>query len=642
MNDRAQTILGFVDDSREYRLLSSYFRKRKESNNHLVSWREVSPSDVESVQLHSHLEFEDDQVFADVNEQGIDLSMSWCEDRSMKEIVHYNGVNFGSMVQQRFRRDIIFVLKRIVLIREILNRIKPSSVVLIEYTHLETSAALNQRIVEAVAKEKGIDLVRVEDMSASFPSDKKPAQRRSVVKVMLNALSQLPRKLVNYFLELRSPKVGNVLFSMSYNQAVNIFDKPWKYGVCQLREFMDFRHFYKYLKNRVSFLTVTDFKTSQRCKLEIEERYQKFIRQENRTQAFCCLGIDLYPLLKSKIKQLFNSEFLSIAHWTHSFHNLFNKKNIRAVLVDEDLGMFNRTLVDIARSYQIPTISLLHGVPASLYRTSSIADVHAVWGQYEKDVLIQKGVPAEQIEITGNPGLDKVYEENRDRAHKNLRERVFDQYQIPRENKLVVLATQHYADDDKPAIINIHHTKSEIEELLHSTLSAIEEIESTTLIIKMHPRDPRELFTKRIVRKYDMRKKVIVLRDIDGSSLLQACDILIGTKSSILLEGIALEKPVITVNYSSRPDIHPYAEKGAAVAVKKPSEMKTAIESLLFSAEAVERLAKSRNNSLPYFIEPAQGRAAEAVIKLVNRLIENCSFRDDSRIREAPVMGTVN
>jgi CDP-glycerol glycerophosphotransferase (TagB/SpsB family) len=111
------------------------------------------------------------------------------------------------------------------------------------------------------------------------------------------------------------------------------------------------------------------------------------------------------------------------------------------------------------------------------------------------------------------------------------------------------------------------------------------------LVIKLHPSEKLEEY-REIPGMAE--QKVIICRDVDLYGLLHASELLMTVHSTVALEAMILDKPVITVNLTGKPDVMPYAESGAALGVYRKEDLAPAINKALYDPEVREKMAGKR------------------------------------------------
>lgn len=93
------------------------------------------------------------------------------------------------------------------------------------------------------------------------------------------------------------------------------------------------------------------------------------------------------------------------------------------------------------------------------------------------------------------------------------------------------------------------------------------------------------------------------------------------------MEAVALNKPVIVVNLTGRPDPVEYVKERVALGVYKEEDLKPAVEQLLRDDS---ELAKNRKKYVEKYLYKIDGKATERIINLIKEVIKEHS--DETKI----------
>lgn len=230
----------------------------------------------------------------------------------------------------------------------------------------------------------------------------------------------------------------------------------------------------------------------------------------------------------------------------------------------------------------------------------------AVLSSFAKKAYIQMGVPPDKIFITGQPGFDLI--QNKKFNINQLKAEL----KIPENKHLSVLATQ--------PLVGFLWTEEENEKFIEIVCNAVRKIPETVLVIKIHPVESMEKY--KIILKNLKEDSVIICKDIDLYELLNACDLLMTVHSTVALEAMIFDKPVITINLTGKPDLFPYAESGAAIGVYKEEDLVPAIKNTLFNEEIKTKIAQERKKFVYEHAYLQDGKASKRVADLIIQLIQ--------------------
>ena len=274
----------------------------------------------------------------------------------------------------------------------------------------------------------------------------------------------------------------------------------------------------------------------------------------------------------------------------------------------------------IAHESHIPIIALQHGLfpPDNLaYTTHSINDIELknnmaypipdmtlVWGKYDYDVLtINAGYPKEKVKIVGNPNYDRLV----NLPSHYSRDTFCQKYGIDSTKKLILWASQSHGFEVE---INKRYASS--------IFKTISELDDVILIIKPHPweNEKHKNLMKEELKKYNIIV-YFMSTDSDTTEAIYISDLVIIQNSTVGQEVIALDKPLICLDYSTTPDPVNYAKDGVAEGVYNPKDLKNTIVSLL-NDDTQQKLA--RNAYISKYLYKMDGKAAERCISVIESM----------------------
>lgn len=297
-----------------------------------------------------------------------------------------------------------------------------------------------------------------------------------------------------------------------------------------------------------------------------------------------------------------------------------------------EYGIFELSLIVAGKKQNIPVLAVQHGIitPShdgymhskdELSTNGSIKspyypipDITAVFGPYYNDILTNLSTyPENSVVVTGQPRYDILYH-----AHEMYnKEQFLERYNIPKNHKIVLWTTQCHAFSDEENNANSR-----------AIFGALENLADVTLILKQHPGEG-EKYTDMIMDALkDYHINVIILpRDSDTYEQLTVCDLLIVKKSTTAMEAVALNKPVIVLNLSGKPDVIDYVEEGVALGVYKENDLSIAIEKLL---KDDSELADNRESYVGKYLYKIDGKSTERVVQLIKKMVDGKKDRNNT------------
>jgi hypothetical protein len=136
--------------------------------------------------------------------------------------------------------------------------------------------------------------------------------------------------------------------------------------------------------------------------------------------------------------------------------------------------------------------------------------------------------------------------------------------------------------------------------------------------VNSHPYRPDMSEYRRIAAEVGLKQVLFVDGRFDD--LLAACDVMVATLSTTILEANVLGRRVVCVDFTGEPALYPYEEDGAAILARSKAELEQALSDV-FSPTAQPRLEENRQRFLSYHLGPsATGLAARTLALKVQEL----------------------
>ena len=333
------------------------------------------------------------------------------------------------------------------------------------------------------------------------------------------------------------------------------------------------------------------------------EGYLTVESSKNIKEAKKSFGIKYRELLKTgefdmeKLRYLFLMYFPEMIRYIEIINSMLSIEKPKLLVVMNEITTIGNIAVHIAKGKGIKTAWIQHGTVGDASNfTPSCVDMLAVWGDAPKHAFIKKGVPEERIIITGSPQFDDLALRNIDFKEKEL-----INLGVKPDKKVIVLATQSIPN---------------IEQITEALSRAVKEIPKTQLVIKTHP---SEYLTKKYLEIAGKHLDNTVLTKEYLYPLLNRCDLLVISSSTVGMEAMILGKPVITVNFTGKPDLMPYAEEKAAVGVYKEEDLLRTIKLVLDKKSRKKLKVKEFIYKRCYKMD---GKASERIVEFIEKCLE--------------------
>lgn len=232
-------------------------------------------------------------------------------------------------------------------------------------------------------------------------------------------------------------------------------------------------------------------------------------------------------------------------------------------------NMLEKKLRQAARLNNIPCISILdywsnYGVRFSSYSLSEykyiysdknlpyLPDYLIVMDEYAKEQAIKDGIPETIIYPLGNPHFERV------RNSKNLDVKNLRNELLQGKEKLVVYASSCTAED---------YGKGAERESVQDILSFLPD--NYQFLIKMHPRDSKD--------KYADFSEYVLTKNLNSIETILAADIVLANCSMLLIEGLLLDKKVISYQKNALADKFILSQMGIIPFITEKEQLKNAV-----------------------------------------------------------------
>ncbi len=229
-----------------------------------------------------------------------------------------------------------------------------------------------------------------------------------------------------------------------------------------------------------------------------------------------------------------------------------------------------------------------------------LADHHLVYGGQARDVLVSAGVAPTRITCVGSEHYDQSM---RKKGLKDeSREYINEKLPMTKGKRYFVLATE-----------NRSNQMAEIGPVMES----VSRTDDLFLIVKLHPYDMEGEFTKEW-KRIGSPANVIIVKNIDVSSLINVCEAVITMQSNLIIEAAMMGVPSIIIRFTeSNPYMLDFVEEGVGIGASSADECIEKMRGLLndpeLQAEAMEKIKKAGAR----FNDPADGKSAERIVDAV-------------------------
>lgn len=295
--------------------------------------------------------------------------------------------------------------------------------------------------------------------------------------------------------------------------------------------------------------------------------------------------------------------------------NIQKWHGVKACLLHEDADQLRGFVVE-AKTMAIPVVVISHGVPPARSDWSKIAEGVGIAdiivnSEFEKSKYVMAGYSVNQLHVLGLPRYDAIYK--RLKESKNEAGPSKAVLYCPHMLTRVTKRQKGYLGIHTPGGVTRYNSVA--------LFKAIRNIDCE-LFVKPHGNSEDLRLWDELIAKENNSKICRLPHSADIFKLIAFCDLVVATFSTVVVEAMLFQKDIITMNFTSMADIHPYAQRGIAYGVYRPEDLEEAIRKCLFDATTQLNLKAARMREMQYFGGPFDGENTRRVVSYIERLTE--------------------
>ena len=337
-------------------------------------------------------------------------------------------------------------------------------------------------------------------------------------------------------------------------------------------------------------------------KIELENALRKIKMSPKFKEKLKYRDISIYSSSKEALEYLFRNGYLKSAFYSECLTNIFQQNISKLIIIGGECIKKNKIIAMLSRRYGLPLFLILHGTVGDrdIYDNLSSTNI-AVYGEYYKDILIKKNNPSKKIIVTGNPAWENI---NSVTISKDI---LYNKSRLPNK-KIILFATTHIPQDTR-------------DRLTYAVFNALLKLSDYHLVIKLHPEEKKEFYI-RLLKKFKLQ--ATITEDLHLlHPLIKYSELVIISNSTVGVETILLDKPLIDVELTIMPYWNDYVSENVALGVKKEEELLPAINSILHDKKVVLKLKRNRKRYIYTHAYKQDGKASDRVTKLIKKCLKS-------------------
>ncbi|WP_101845755.1 hypothetical protein [Halobacillus sp. Marseille-P3879] len=329
-------------------------------------------------------------------------------------------------------------------------------------------------------------------------------------------------------------------------------------------------------KSGIPILSLKDYEqeTEEMEKEYKEAWYRLFSKHSN------------HPLIGNAVfKKRLIKELPRLLQAVFAAESVMQKEKLNVLVLGTTNSCESRALALSARKYGIPSVCMQHGIIGLEFGyLPKAADYLAVYGHYELDWYIRKGIPADEIRITGHPRFDEI------------------------KNQKTAPLSKLGFNPRKATILFIHH--HEEVSVPRAIIQSLTEYDTFQLIVKARG-NPKE-----ITKLQKMYPSVQLSAGIGLYDLIAAADIVVSYPSTVVLESLIANKPVFIWNIPGEP-LPACFDSLQEMVHDHPV---TLVKHILHHFREKKGIIKTEFLARHYPLELQQKKSTDVLLKLINDL----------------------
>lgn len=561
-----------------------------------------------------------------IGSEAIALVRKWgdskVDDSTLKEFLTYQDMSFWDIIDSNFSVFLferVEVLQNIKLMKSIMEKESPDSVVLVDvYNLIGKSALVVANSMSIPAKVLGSQVIsylkyyyRTYLLHYSYRYLMRLRESEREYSTKIRNLFYRPKKetvssdkkkiLIIPFIQTMTPVIVPVIRELEKNENNQLL--VLRYDLLRDRMKRDLE------REGIQYNTFEGYCTRE-VKTRINRRV-KFIKNRWNTlkndvdfkKSITYLNIPIWDLVEDLFLFYFSTRvrFIEIMRYIETMRHILDLEQPDIIVTLDDLSEVGNPTMMLGKSKEIPTLCIQHGAfreEDSFIFGPSLADKIAVSGEYIKEFLIKRDVRPEQLVVTGFPKFDTLFQ-----GEKLLnKEEIYKKLGISPDKEIILFTTQ---------------PRKENEENAQAVFKAMKEFPDKHLVVKLHPRESDKTLYLRIAKKIGLANFTIV-RDFNLYDLLSICELNVTGVSTTGLEAMILGKPVISMNLKRVMDR--YMGSGVTINVHKADELASIIKGVLENPQIKKDLNAARERYVYDNAYKIDGQASKRVVDLINNM----------------------
>lgn len=441
-----------------------------------------------------------------------------------KEGLVYRDVPLLTCLQKEPFQDLYFIALRLAIFDKVLDTHKPITCDIVPKSEETFGSSLSSVLDEATQGNPSVHLLGAEDKKSDFVKKVEKYWPLFPIKLTLGNIG----------------KCKTMIFS-DYKKSVDVLKELDPSETVLFHDNLAARNIYRALKHRAKLYQFYAPISSKRHR-ELLLKISRSLERLDHRAKFSIGSHSLDHYFQRSLNRLLLERIPPLLTNIDVMYDFLKEaKQLKAAFLDEDITPAKKAFCYIARQYKVETFVETHGVLADRHGYVPVtADRIFVWGQAQKNKLIDWGTSQEKILVSGCSWHDRY--KKMDQA--KLRTKTCKKLGIGADKRIVLVGF--------PAINGWrlyfeNQRKSYIKKSMGVLLDALEKNPSLHIIIKVRPGDANGNYYYEMHKNISCADQITILEHYNSLHLILISDFVVSFDSTFSVEGFSLGKNVLNL-----------------------------------------------------------------------------------------------
>jgi len=557
----------------------------------------------------------------------VELTTGWYQHPEIKELLNFNKINLGSLLQIEIIWYFFQFLKRNLGIKRVIEKENPEEVSTSFLSNSTLQICKSNKIkLNAQKSTKNSSLffdsieipIRIKGKNIPLKISRKNfLKTKKLLATIINVLydfkpkvKDLKNKKTVLLLDFNPVQYDKLLKLLS-NSEKNIIllnqRRPaiWNYSSLQIVK-----------KSKCKIIELSDFvdselakkikKEKEMLKIQLEKLWKKDKIFE---EIFSIDGYSFWSAMKENFISVTTNRFIETVERFLSLNALFDKIEVEHILEWAHVGLEDKLIISIANTRDIPNMFLQHGLypqNKKFEKYYSILPIlpsekskHIVWGKIMKKHLLNYGVNTNQIIELGSPRHDKFFKEKNE---------------VKKTNIILLTANGLFHNNCSGS-----DTRSFVktEDFVKKIIEIMKRYPEKKLIIKLHP-GKVSYDIRPLIKEID--SSIQIFQNENISEVLKKCESVISLNfSTIILDAMICNIPVLVIlpedqNFEDEIPL----KNGSVLYVNNINKLESSMNDFLFNEISRNSLIKKGENFVKDYMSNT-GNASQKLMEILEK-----------------------